>query len=470
MPQRQIPRTATEMLAAFAAGELSPVEVTAAALERIEEANGTLNAYCLVDGAQAMAQAAESEARWRSGHVTGLLDGVPASVKDVFLTEGWPTLRGSYTVAEDGPWDEDSPPTARLRENGAVLLGKTSTSELAWKGVTDSPRGGVTTNPWNPALTAGGSSGGSAAAVASGMGPISLGTDSGGSARIPAAFCGIPALKPTFGQIPLFPESPFGQLAHAGPMARSVDDLALILDVLSLPDARDPSAMPSPPGSYREAVRRDVRGIVAAFSPDLGYVDVDPEIAELVAAAVNAVGNAGLLIEYDNPDITDPIEDYEVLLDAGLAKWLEALPAERTGRLDEGLRAAWERGKSLSALRFLEADERRVWLGSTMGTFHERYDILFTPTVAIPPFEAGTEVPPGGGYARWPNWSQFGYPFNMTQQPAATVPVGFTSAGLPVGLQIVGPRHSDDLVLAVCKLVESVLPWHERQSARSAEH
>lgn len=468
MTQQGIPLTATEMLAGFAAGELSPVEATEQVLARVREADGAVNAFCLLDEDGALERARESAARWESGHVTGLLDGVPTSIKDLFLTSGWPTLRGSRVVDPAGPWEVDAPITARLRENGAVLFGKTTTPEFGWKGVTDSALCGVTTNPWNPRLTAGGSSGGSAAAVAAGMGPLSVGTDAGGSVRIPASFCGIPGLKPTFGRIPLYPASPFGQLSHAGPMAWSVDDLALLLDVLSLPDWRDPTAMPAPNGSYREAVRRDVRGLVAAFSPDLGYVDVDPEIAEIISSAVNTIADAGLIVEYDSPEITDPAEDCAVLWSASAAKLLDSLPAERIGELDSGLRVMAERGREISASRYLEADGRRAQLGIAMGAFHERYDVLITPTMPIKPFEGGHDVPPGGAYTEWSHWTPFTYPFNMTQQPAATVPVGFTEDGLPVGLQIIGPRHSDDLVLAVCKLVESVLPWHENRPVFAA--
>jgi aspartyl-tRNA(Asn)/glutamyl-tRNA(Gln) amidotransferase subunit A len=454
-----IPLTATEMLAGFASGDTSPVVQTQAALDRIEARDGELNAFCVVDADGAMAQAKESESRWQHGNPLGLLDGVPASVKDLFYTAGWPTLRGSHCVDPDVDWSSDSPVTARLRESGAVLLGKTTTPELAWKAVTDSPLTGITRNPWDPRLTPGGSSGGSAVAVATGMGALSVGTDGGGSVRIPASFCGIPAFKPTFGRIPLYPASPFGQLSHAGPMAWSIDDLALLLDVLALPDHRDPTALPVAPGAYREAVRRDVHGLRVAFSPDLGYVHVDAEIAGIVAAAVNELEDAGLLVWQQDPGFDDPIEDFDVLWVAGAARALDTLPAERTGRIDPGLRELWARGPGISASRYLQANERRTELGLTMGRFHEDYDVLLTPTMPIAPFEVGHDVPPGN-YPGWPAWTQFSYPFNMTQQPAATVPVGRTEAGLPVGLQVIGPRHSDDLVLAVGKLVESLRPWH----------
>ncbi|AUI61423.1 amidase [Amycolatopsis sp. BJA-103] len=451
--------TASELVAAYATGELSPVEATQNALRVIEERDGETNAYCLVDADGALEQAKASEIRWRDGNPIGWLDGVPASIKDMFLTQGWPTLRGSRCIDPDQPWDVDSPVTARLRENGLVLLGKTTTPELAWKGVTDNTLTGITRNPHDPSTTAGGSSGGSAAAVAAGMGELSVGTDGGGSIRIPASFCGIVGLKPTHGRIPLFPASPFGPLSHAGPMARSVDDTALLLDVLALPDHRDPAALAPPVSTFREAVRRDVRGLNAAYSPTFGYVDVDPEVAAIVKSAVQSLSDAGLHIEETDPGFSDPKPAFDILWSTGAAKWLDTFPAGSDTMVDPGLRKVWELGKTFSASDYLGANAERAALGILMGEFHTRYDVLITPTLPIAAFEAGHEVPPGSGLSGWPDWTPFTYPFNMTQQPAISVPAGRTSRGLPVGLQIIGPRHSDDLVLAVAKLLEEVRPW-----------
>jgi aspartyl-tRNA(Asn)/glutamyl-tRNA(Gln) amidotransferase subunit A len=451
--------TASEMVAGFSSGELSPVDTTTAALYRISEANPGLNAFCHVDPEAAIARAEESAIRWEQGNPRGLLDGVPTSIKDMFLTEGWPTLRGSRCVDPAGPWDTDAPVTARLREHGAVLLGKTTTPELGWKAVTDSPLTGITRNPWNQALTSGGSSGGSAAAVAAGMGALSVGTDGGGSVRIPASFCGIVGFKPTYGRIPLYPASPFGALSHAGPMAWSVDDVALMLDVLALTDHRDPTALAPITGSYREAVRREVHGLTAAFSPNLGYVDVHPEVARIVRQVVETLTDVGINVELSDPGFTDPIDAFDVLWCAGAAKTLDRFPPERTQHVDPGLARAWQRGKELSAGDYLDANEARTALGIQMGRFHSRYDVLITPTLPIPPFAAGHDVPPGSKHTSWPSWTPFTYPFNLTQQPALSIPAGVTEDGRPVGLQIVGPRHSDDLVLAVGRAIEAILPW-----------
>ena len=448
--------TAVELVAAYASGELSPVEVTTAVLDRIEQVDGELGAYCLVDPESALRQARASEERWRTDRHQGLLDGVPASVKDIFLTRGWPTLRGSRAIDPDQPWEVDSPVTARMRADGMVLLGKTTTPELAWKAVTDSPLTGVTRNPADPRMTAGGSSGGAAAAVAAGMGPLAVGTDGGGSVRIPASFCGVVGFKPTHGRIPMFPASPFGPLAHAGPLTRTVEDTALLMDILSLRDHRDPTSLAPPRLTYRGEFNREVTGLHVAYSRDLGYVEVDPEVGRVVEDAVTRVDAAGLPVTPADPGFADPLEAFEVLWAAGAATLLRRMPGARD-TIDPGLGRVWDQGERLSAVDYLQARDVAAQLGITMGAFHEEHNVLLTPTMPITAVEAGHDVPPGSGLERWPQWTPFTYPFNMTQQPAISVPVGRTAAGLPVGLQIVGPRHSDDLVLAVARFVEWVL-------------
>ncbi|GLY78840.1 amidase [Actinoallomurus iriomotensis] len=451
--------TASEMLAAFRAGSLSPVEATSAVLARIAEADPSVNAFCLVTADEALDAARASEERWRRGEPLGLLDGVPVSVKDVLLTRGHPTLRGSRTIAPDGPWPDDSPAVARVREHGGVIVGKTTTPELGWKGVTDNPLTGVTRNPWDTSRTPGGSSGGASAAVALGMAPLALGTDGGGSVRIPAGFTGVFAHKPTYGRVPHFPASPFGTLAHVGPIAWSVADAELLLEVISGPDSRDWSALPpSVP-----AAPVDVRGLRIAFSPTLGYAPVDAEVAAAVEKAAAVFTDLGARVEQADPGFADPVEAFHVLWFAGAAKSVESLTPARRELLDPGLREISEQGARHSALDYLTATACRMELGRLMGAFHEDYDLLLTPTLPIPAFEAGREVPPDWPSPRWTSWTPFTYPFNMTQQPAASVPCGFTSAGLPVGLQVVGPRHADARVLAACRAFEQARPWHDRR-------
>ncbi|WP_433462511.1 amidase [Spirillospora sp. CA-128828] len=452
--------TATELRAAYEAGTLSPVEAAEAVLARIRRDDPELNAFCLVDEETTLDMARGAADRWRRGATLGPLDGVPVSIKDVLLTRGWPTLRGSTTIDPDRSWDEDSPSVARLREQGAVFAGKTTTPEFAWKGVTDNPLTGVTRNPWDTSRTPGGSSGGAAAAVAAGMAPLALGTDGGGSVRIPAAFTGTFTLKPTYGRIPHYPASPFGTLAHIGPMTNTVADAALLLDAVCGADGRDWSALPPPDVPFHEGGPDDLTGLRVAFSPDLGFARVDPEIAASVAAAAEVFTELGAKVEQADPGFGgDPVEEFEVLWFAGAAKVVEHLSPEEFARLDPGLQEICEQGARYSAVEYLTATARRMELGRIMGLFHERYDLLLTPTMPIAPFEAGLEVPPGSPSPRWTSWTPFTYPFNMTQQPAASLPCGFTSGGLPIGLQVVGARHADALVMAACAAYERAGPW-----------
>ncbi|MEU5241603.1 amidase [Streptomyces lydicus] len=440
--------TATALTAGYAAGAFSPVEATRAVLERAEAAQAATNCFTRIDADEALSAAGESAGRWRAGAPAGPVDGVPVTVKDLILTRGTPTLRGSRTVRADGPWEEDAPSVARLRESGAVFLGKTTTPEFGWKGVTDSPRHGVTGNPYDPGRTSGGSSGGSAAAVALGAGPLSLGTDGGGSVRIPASFCGIFALKATYGRVPLYPASPFGTLAHVGPMTRNAADAALMMDVISGADWRDWSQLGPAAGSFREAVAGGVAGLRVAFSPSLGWdVAVAPEVAAAVRGAVETLAELGAHVEETDPGIADPVEAFHTLWFSGAARVVQHLDDTRRALLDPGLREICEQGARYSALDYLAAVDTRMALGQAMGRFHRTYDLLVTPTEPITAFEGGVEVPSGSGHARWTGWTPFTYPFNLTQQPAATVPCGVDGAGLPIGVQLVGARHADALVL-----------------------
>jgi aspartyl-tRNA(Asn)/glutamyl-tRNA(Gln) amidotransferase subunit A len=445
--------TAVRLLEGYRSGAFSPVEATRAALARIEAVDPAVNAFVRVDAEGALEQAAESARRWQAGAPRGLVDGVPVTVKDILLQRGAPTLRGSRTISSSGDWDEDAPSVARLREHGAVFLGKTTTPEFGWKGVTDSPLSGVTRNPYDLERTSGGSSGGSAAAVAVGAGPLSLGTDGGGSVRIPAAFCGIFGLKPTYGRIPLYPASAFGTLAHVGPMTRDAADAALLMDVVAAADWRDWSQLaPLPTDSgFRSGLTGavdKVAGVRVAYSPTLGgQVPVQPAVAAAVGEAVARLAGLGAHVEETDPDFTDPVDAFHALWFSGAARVVQPVGREKRELLDPGLLEICEQGARLTALEYLAAVDARMELGRRMGHFHQRYDLLVTPTLPITAFEADAEVPKDSGHTRWTGWTPFTYPFNLTQQPAATVPVGTDQDGLPIGLQIVGPRHADSLVL-----------------------
>ena len=447
--------TAVGLLEAYRTGTLSPVEVTRAVLARIEKLNPVFNAFNLVSD-RALDEAQASEARWQSGQPKGLLDGVPVSIKDILLTKGWPTLRGSKTVDPKGPWNDDAPATARLREHGAVLLGKTTTPEFGWKGVTDSPLTGITRNPWNSKKTPGGSSGGAVAAVAAGMGPLAVGTDGGGSIRIPCSFTGLFGLKPSFGRVPAWPLSPFGTVAHVGPIARSVADAALMLNVLALPDARDWHALPFEPRDWRTGLEDGVRELRIAFSRDLGYAKVDAEVASVVADAVKVFADLGAKVEEKNPGFANPEGIFRTHWFSGAAMLLSNFSKEQKKLIDPGLLEVAAEGEKIGAHEVLDAQMKRGALGAHMNLFHRHYDLLVTPTLAVAAFDAGLEFPPGK--KRWIDWTPFSFPFNLTQQPAASIPCGLTKSGLPVGLHIVGPRYADALVLRAARAFETARP------------
>jgi aspartyl-tRNA(Asn)/glutamyl-tRNA(Gln) amidotransferase subunit A len=458
--------SATELLHLYRTRQLSPVEATRAVLDRIERFEPAVNAFCLVDPDQALRAARESEARWQRAEPCGLVDGVPATIKDLILTKGWPTLRGSLTTRREQPWDEDAPATARLREQGAVLIGKTTTPEFGWKAVTDSALTGITRNPWNTDKTPGGSSGGAAVACALGMGALHIGTDGGGSIRIPAGFTGIFGLKPSFGRVPAWPLSPFGTVAHLGPMTRCVADAALMLGVLARPDSRDWFALPYDGRDYRIGLEDGVQGRKIAFSPRLGFAEVEPEIAELVARAVPAFEDLGARVELVDPGFADPIDVFLCHWQVGAANLLRNFTAEQRAGMDPGLRAIAAEGEAVSLMDYLTAVQRRGELGARMRRFHESFDLLLTPTLPLAAFAAGAERPDPDRQPRWINWAPFSNPFNLTQQPAASVPCGLTAAGLPVGLQIVGPMHADHLVLRAARAFETARPWRLPEAPR----
>lgn len=453
--------TAEAMAQGFGSGVFSPVNVVGDCLAQIAAWEPRLNALTLVDGDGARTQAEKSAARWQAGRPLSPLDGVPVLVKDILLTRGQPCLRGSFTVDAAGPWPDDAPAVARLREAGAVILARTTTPEIGWKGVTDSPRHGITRNPWDITKTPGGSSGGASAAVAAGYAPLALGTDGGGSIRIPAGFTGIYGLKPSFGRVPAWPLSPFGTVAHIGPMTRTARDAALLLDVISRPDARDWHALPHDPASHLPGAA-SLKGLRVAFSATLGFATVDAEVAALVRAAVDRMADAGATVTETDPGFDDPLEIYRTLWWAGAGAAL-AHETDRS-RLDPGLAEVLEAADRITLTDYLAATRARGALGAQMRGFMEGFDLLVTPSLPIAAFDAGRLMPKGADPAKsWMGWTPFSYPFNLTQQPAASVPCGFTAGGLPVGVQLVGPMFGDRGVLAASAALEAALALPPRR-------
>jgi len=455
--------TAAELSAAYAAKKLSPVEATGALLDRIAALDPKINSFCLIDHEAAKAGARTAEARWQKGAALSPLDGVPMAVKDILLTKGWPTLRGSRTVNPKGPWNEDAPTVARLREGGAVFVGKTTTPEFGWKASTDSLLTGVTRNPWNTQKTPGGSSGGSAAAIAARLVPLALGTDGGGSIRIPCSLTGLCGLKPSFGRVAAYPLSPFGTVAHVGPMSRTVMDLALMMNLLAKPDARDWHNLPYDAKDYTEVLEAGLRGRRVAFSLTLGgKPKIVPEVEALVKAAVKRLETLGAHVEAADPPMAEAGEIFRTLWWAGAGFALGSLPEEKKALLEPALRQIAEEGAKISLRDYLSANAARGALGGRMRVWMERYDFIVTPTVATPAFDTGRLHPDDGGGSAWLDWTPFSYPFNLTQQPAASVPCGFTKDGLPVGLQIVGKMYDDAGVLVAARAYEATHPLSDK--------
>jgi aspartyl-tRNA(Asn)/glutamyl-tRNA(Gln) amidotransferase subunit A len=458
--------SATELVAAYRHGTLSPVEATRAALARIDALNPRLNAFNLVDHESALRDARASQARWSKGAPAGPLDGVPTSIKDLILTRGWPTLRGSKTVDAGGPWDVDAPATARLREAGAVLLGKTTTPEFGWRGSTDSPLTGITRNPWNPDKTPGGSSGGAVAAITAGMGALAVGTDGGGSVRIPAAFTGTVGIKAQFGRVPAYPLSPMGTVAHIGPQTRTVADCALMLDVLARPDHRDWMALPPRDASWFADLTDNLRGLRIAYSPRLGYVKwVDPEIEAAVATAAKVFESLGATLEQADPGIEDPAWAFAVHWFASARQLLFRLPPEKLALLDPGLRGSIDYAARYTLADYLDAQAARAAMAVKLRAFNQRFDLLLTPATAVQPFDVGLVMPPPPPGVQpinefdWTWWTPFSFPFNLSQQPALVMGCGFSQAGLPLALQLVAPNHREDLCFTAARAYEAVTPW-----------
>jgi Asp-tRNA(Asn)/Glu-tRNA(Gln) amidotransferase A subunit family amidase len=458
-------RSALEVATLVRDKQLSPVEITAALLARIEALDPGLNAYCLVTADAARAAAREAEIAVMKREPIGPLHGVPLSLKDVLYTRGIRTTGGSRLFADLVP-EEDNAAVARLKAAGAIILGKTTTSELGHKGLTDSPLFGVTRNPWNLERTPGGSSGGAAAAVASGLGPVALGTDGGGSVRVPAAFCGLVGLKPSFGRVPQAPGFPgWEHVGTTGPLARTVRDAAAVLDVIAGGDDRDRTSLPREPGSYLAACDDDVRGLHVAWSADLGHAAVEDRVLEICGNAAAELETLGCHVEVVNPGWESPEEAFGTIVAAQFyAAWADELPA-READMDASLVRFIRRGGAVSARDYLAAMAKVNAFWQEVHVFLARFDLLLTPTAAVTPFTLGSGVPreiAGQPVSRL-GWMPFTYPFNLTGQPAVSVPAGWTDDGLPVGLQIVGRRHADRTVLAAASAFEAACPWRDRR-------
>jgi aspartyl-tRNA(Asn)/glutamyl-tRNA(Gln) amidotransferase subunit A len=456
---------ATELAALIRRKKVSPVEVVDAVLDRIERLNPKLNAFVTLTADQARRDAKAAErALAKKGAKLGPLHGVPFSVKDLVITKGVRTTFGTPLYRDNVP-AEDAPMVQRLKAAGAIMLGKTNTPTFGWIGATHNLLFGPTRNPWNLDRTPGGSSGGASAAAAAGLGPLHVGTDGGGSIRIPASFAGIYGLKASFGRIPAYPASGAWSLSHIGPMTRTVADAALMLQVAAGPDERDQTSLPAARVDYVKALAGGVKGLRVAWSDDLGFADtVDPEVRDLCAKAAQAFRGLGARVEQVRPGWPSPYACWSEIFCGGIATRM-APYLDRKSEIDPGLYRIIENTLKNPPTTYVQAwFDRLAWWEHPRRLF-EKYDLLLTPTIACPPFAigldnpteiAGKAVPPYG-------WIPFTYPFNMTGQPAASVPCGFTRDGLPVGLQIVGRRFDDATVLRASAAFERRHPWAQHR-------
>ena len=448
--------TAEEMLALYARRDLSPVEVLQAVTERIARLNPALNAFAVLNP-RALEAAGESAARWAVGRPIGPLDGVPCTVKDLVDVAGFPTRRGSRAT-DPTPAKEDAPSVVGLKAAGAVIVGKTTTTEFGWKSPGDCPLHGITRNPWNTAYTTGGSSSGAGAAGAAGFGPLHIGTDAGGSIRIPASWCGLVGLKPSYGRVPQWPQGTFASVAVLGPMTRSVRDAALMLSVLARYDLRDPFCIPDDPRDWRDGIEDGVAGLRVGVLRRPGFdAPVDADGIAAVERAASILAGAGAVVEEVEAALPDTSLVFSRVWGAALARLAASLPEARRELLDPGIHVVAQRLGGMSAVEFMEAEAMRAAAGHAMARLHQRYDLVVCPAVpAGPPLADAPLFDPVN--ALWQEWAPWTFTFNLTRQPAISMPLGLRADGLPNAVQLAAAQYRDALVLRAARVVEIAEP------------
>jgi aspartyl-tRNA(Asn)/glutamyl-tRNA(Gln) amidotransferase subunit A len=445
-----------QLLEDFKAKRSSPVDVTSAALDRIERLNGQINAFRIIDGEGALVAATAAARRWGQGEPRGLLDGIPISVKDTLMAEGFAFRQGSL-VTSDVPAKESAPVVHASRQEGAIVVGITTCSEFGSSALTMSPLTGTTVNPHNLSKHSGGSSGGAAASVAAGLLPLGLGSDAAGSIRIPSSFCGVIGFKPSGGLIPAYPRNVAGPLSSPGFIATSVGDVTLAVRAAVKPDWRDVEAVAKYDPDCDASLESGVNGLRIAYSRTLGYVTgLDPEVGRLVTQAVRSLDERGAVVEEVDPGFSDPEDIIAFHVTMGYGHILRHLSKEQLELLTPSLRERISVGQRYTAMEFMAAQDRRIELGRHMAAFHQNFDLLITPTTPVPAFDADALLPASfpADASAW-TWMRFVYPFNLTQQPAISLPCGMTAEGLPVGLQIIGPRRGDAAVLRCARAFEA---------------
>ena len=456
--------SASEILRLYRSGALSPVEYMRATIARAEKLNPILNAICTPTYDMALQEARRAEVLLRSPTDCPPIVGIPTTIKDLALTENVRTMAGSHVFATRIP-EIDHLHVRRMKNAGLISIGKTTTSEFGWSGVSRSPLTGATHNPWQVGMNAGASSAGAAVCAASGIGPMHQGSDGAGSIRIPAAFCGVYGFKPSHGRVPYFPMPVNGLISHVGPITRTVEDAALMLQSISGPDDLDITSIDQNPDSYVRKLDSDLSELRIGYSPDLGYLPIDQEVKEVVSGALHIFEDLGCVVDEVRIPWQDPRELQYCMFSVSLLMMYGDYVRDYAKKMDPGLIEMIELGKTYTAVEYAKAQGDRFVLYEKVRSIFEHIDVLITPTLSVAAFPHSQLIPDDWDSAWWDwmSWAGFSYPFNLTWLPAASVPCGVTSKGLPVGLQIVCKKNADLLVFQVSKGFESAKPWAHRR-------
>ena len=464
MSQFLYQNSVSELIKMFKDRKTNPVELVKDIIKNIKKNNPHLNAFVEYDEEKIIKQAEVSEIRWNKKNPISFLDGIPISIKDLIITKDYPTRRGSYVESLPIYSKKDAPVVRKLKKAGAIIIGKTTTPEFGHKGTTQSNRYGVTRNPWNKKLNAGGSSGGSASAVAAGLGQLSIGTDGGGSVRIPCSFCGLFGHKPTFGRIPAYPISPFGTVANIGPISRCVKDSGLLMNIIATPDKDDWYSLPNEYNNYEKNDLEQVKSLrigitkywgMKHFLPDL---ELSEEVEKGFDEAMKALRNENINLIEDEKILwpNNPEKIFKIMWYSGAANLSKKINKKEFSKIDQNFQIFIERGNKFSMFEFMDAEAKRSENATYLSYFFDNYDVIIGPTMPVLAFNAENTVPTNSDDKDIFSWTPFTYPFNLTKNPASTINCGFSNSGLPVGIQVVAPHYEDKRCFLISAYLEKI--------------
>ncbi len=434
---------------AYQERSLTPLQVCTQLWQDLRVYNPKVNAFSYLAEAESLEMAKASSLRWQQGKALSAIDGWPISVKDSFLVQTWPMHSGA-NIRTEASSSTDAPVVRHLRSAGAILFAKTTMPQWGWKGATESLMTGITRNPWNLNKTCGGSSGGAAAAVALGLGVAAIGTDGGGSIRIPGAFCGVIGYKPTHDLFPRYPLHNMAQLVDVGILARDIRDIQTLLPILNQADGRAAYHIPL-------SLHQQKGSGKLSYSLDLGFAEVDPEVAAIFQRSIGVLQQQGFILEEKTPPVGEYLSAFAHIWQAGSYESYSGLTPAEQEKLDPGFVRIAKLGEKMSLLEHLQAESTRLSVSEAMQAFFSEYDAVLTPTIPIPAFDIGLDSPNEKSTNALDNWTPFTCLFNMTGQPSITVPCALTAAGLPVGLQISGPKLSDRQLLTLSQKIAALL-------------